>query len=354
MKRSIHFVLLFSLLWVVPSHAGEDDYEKGLRAFRNNDFRGAVAFLERAVTERPDPAAYYMLGYSHYELRNYEAARRNFDEAYLIDPEFSTDKIPAKGSPVPQSGLDLIDKVLERSGAKRQIGLYAGIVSSSLPALPGGGGDGALKRRLTEVITDAYRFEKIYPTVREVFRRRFHQANILSVLAWLDSPTGKKMTASEVEANTPEAMRRAAAFDGQFEKMSEARKRLLERMERALRVTDLHVEVVALSLREVLAGMQGTLREGDRMSDDQIAVVVEGVRSMPRDQLLRNALVSVACMYRDLPDGDLEEGIRFYESSAGRWFNETSIKAITAAVGKASREIGERLGSNMDALRLAI
>jgi len=37
--------------------------------------------------------------------------------------------------------------------------------------------------------------------------------------------------------------------------------------------------------------------------------------------------------------------VRFYRSPEGRWFNDTSIEAISSAIGKASREVGEKMGS---------
>ena len=83
------------------------------------------------------------------------------------------------------------------------------------------------------------------------------------------------------------------------------------------------------------------------MSSGEIEAIVEKIRNMPRDQLRNNVMVSLACTYRDLTDEELESAIQFYEAPAGRWFYDTSIKAITSAIGKASREIGEKLGKSL-------
>ena len=58
-------------------------------------------------------------------------------------------------------------------------------------------------------------------------------------------------------------------------------------------------------------------------------------------------MVSLACMYGDLTDEELASAIQFYEAPAGKWFNDTSIRALTSAIGKASREIGEKLGKSI-------
>ena len=45
------------------------------------------------MDKNPDPTAYYLIGYSMYELGKFSEADEYFSDAYLIDPEFSPEKV---------------------------------------------------------------------------------------------------------------------------------------------------------------------------------------------------------------------------------------------------------------------
>jgi len=49
----------------------------------------AIKIMEDYVEEHPDPKVLYFIGYSYYELKNMKMARKYFEEAYLIDPDFT-------------------------------------------------------------------------------------------------------------------------------------------------------------------------------------------------------------------------------------------------------------------------
>jgi hypothetical protein len=116
----------------------------------------------------------------------------------------------------------------------------------------------------------------------------------------------------------------------------------------------MNIEVVSLSLLEILMAMQSQVDGKNRMSPREIEAIVGNVRDMPRDQLKSNVMVSLACAYRDLTDEELESAIKFYEAPAGKWYTDTSIRALTFAIGKTSREIGEKLGKSLMAKDIPI
>ena len=354
MKTLIKLFLLLSLLFVsAEAGAAGESYEKALRLFKGRDYKNAVVYLEKYIAQRPDPAVYYMLGYVCYELREFHKAREYFNAAFMIDPDFTLNKI-FEHSALWAEESKLIDEALEISGAKEQINYYADVVGSGLPQLQGNLGEQKIKEELLRLIRESYRSDKIYPSVVQVFHSRFHKEHIISVLSWLKAPVGQKMTKFEIYANSPEGIKRARAFAGEYQKIGEDRKKLLIRFEKALRTTDMNIEVVSVSMFEMLMAMQSQVDGKNRMSPGEIDAIVGNVRDMPRDQLESNVMVSLAFVYRDLTDEELEAAIKFYEAPAGKWFTETSIKALTSAIGKASREIGEKLGRSLMAKDIPI
>ena len=347
------FVLLLLLLLSAEAGAAGESYEKALRLFKGRDYKNAVVYLERYVAQRPDPAAYYMLGYACYKLREFHKAREYFNAAFLIDPDFTHHKLFEHSAPRGEE-LKLIHEVLEMSGAKEQINYYADVVGSGLPQLQGNLGEQKTKEKLLRLIRESYMFDKIYPSVVQVFHARFNKEHLLSVLSWLKAPTGQKMTKLEIEANSPEGIKRIRGFAEEYQNIGEDRKKLLMRFEKAIKATDMNIEVVSVSVLEMLMAMQSQVSGRNRMSSGQIDAIVDNIRNMPKDQLMSNVMASIACMYRDLTDEELASAIQFYEAPAGKWYIDTSIKAITSAIGKASREIGVKIGKSLMAKDIPI
>ena len=91
---SIFVVALMMLLICSGVFADNGDYNKGVKYYKSADYKNAIAYLEKYVKTQPGPAAYYMLGYAYYELKNFKKSRMYFDEAYLIAPDFTSKKIP--------------------------------------------------------------------------------------------------------------------------------------------------------------------------------------------------------------------------------------------------------------------
>ncbi|NOX21253.1 MAG: tetratricopeptide repeat protein [Nitrospirae bacterium] len=70
-----------------------DLYKKALTYYVKGDYTRASEVFKEYVSEKPDAAAYYMLGYSLYKIGRHDEARKYFKQAYLIDPGFSPSKI---------------------------------------------------------------------------------------------------------------------------------------------------------------------------------------------------------------------------------------------------------------------
>jgi len=343
-KKSIILFCGILLLTLGTAYAYDETYEKAVKHFKGGEYKRAIPHLETYALQKPDPAVYYMLGYSYYQLKNFDRSKYYFDQAYLLDPDFTSDKVPAHAG-ISNDEQGLIHEALELSGAKIQMEKYADNLSKTLPQLRSGMSDKKQKDDILVYLRDSYRLNKIYPPVVDTFRARFNKMYMLSAIRWLKSPLGKKSTSLEVAANMPEMVHAAPAFRDEYERMQEDRKQRIRDMEKALRATELNIDIASVSLFEMLKGMQARMQDSGKMNSEQIDLLVRNVRGVAREQITRDVLVSLAFTYRSLSDEELDEMIRFYRSAEGRWFNDTSIEAISFAIGKASREVGEKMGS---------
>ena len=86
-------LLLFT---VTASFANGELYEKALQAYRKKNFTAASGLLKDYLAEKPDPKAYYLLGYAAYKLKQHKESAEYFKQAYLIDPDFNPDVVKAE------------------------------------------------------------------------------------------------------------------------------------------------------------------------------------------------------------------------------------------------------------------
>jgi tetratricopeptide (TPR) repeat protein len=92
-KGVIVIIAFFSLLGIAGAALADSEYDAALKAYAERDYRDAAVHFRAYVEEKPDSAAYYLLGYSLYELGKYEEATECFKQAYLIDPTFSPERV---------------------------------------------------------------------------------------------------------------------------------------------------------------------------------------------------------------------------------------------------------------------
>jgi tetratricopeptide (TPR) repeat protein len=334
-------------------HAYDETYEKAASYFKDRQYRNAIPYLEKYVSRTPDPAGYYMLGYSFYQLRDYERSRTYFDEAYLIDPDFSLDKVPAHAG-LSDEEERLIHEALALSGTRQQMAYYVDIVVGSVPDVQGVMSKEKTKQDLHAIIRDSFGQGRLYPSLISSFSAQFNRTHMRAVIQWLKSPLGRKMATLEVRTTPAEKVPQSVAFDDMYEKLPERRQQIIKDMEKTFCMTDQNINVVSLSLYEMLKGMQSQLAERSSMSSSEIDAFVGNIRSTPREHVTRYILNSLAYRYRDFTDEEIRAVMQFSATPAGRWFHETSSDAIRGAIGKASRETGEKIGRTLVLKRLAV
>ncbi len=90
-KRTGILVLGIIAVFLMVSFAvaQESPYDKGIHAYLKKDFRTSVKYLKEYIEKKPDPYAYYLLGYASYEIKKYPDSRKYFKEAYFLDPTIS-------------------------------------------------------------------------------------------------------------------------------------------------------------------------------------------------------------------------------------------------------------------------
>jgi tetratricopeptide (TPR) repeat protein len=96
MKKAALIMILFALFAAVAGAAipnDDKDFRAGLKSYNSRNYEAAVKYFKEYINKKPDPTAYYLTGYALYKLGKFSEADEYFRDAYLIDPEYSLEKV---------------------------------------------------------------------------------------------------------------------------------------------------------------------------------------------------------------------------------------------------------------------
>jgi len=90
-------------------------YVKALEQYEKGHYDKAIDLLKDFVSRRPEPSAYYLIGYALYKLKRFDEADDYFKQTYLIDPVFSPSTLEyfQKQSPEELEALEAFAKPSE-------------------------------------------------------------------------------------------------------------------------------------------------------------------------------------------------------------------------------------------------
>jgi tetratricopeptide (TPR) repeat protein len=94
MKKGFFIIIMILLLQGIAGSAFADtEYDAALKEYYSGHYKDAVIRLKAYVEKKPDAVAYYLIGYSLYKLHRFPESAEYFKQAYLIDPNFSPEKL---------------------------------------------------------------------------------------------------------------------------------------------------------------------------------------------------------------------------------------------------------------------
>jgi len=94
--------LILVLMSFSFSMADETSLQNAFSLYNRGKMEAAIEIIQDHVKEFPDPKALYFLGYAYYKIKKMNLAMKYFNEAYLIDPDFSPQvfkEVKIKGAP---------------------------------------------------------------------------------------------------------------------------------------------------------------------------------------------------------------------------------------------------------------
>ena len=199
---------------------------------------------------------------------------------------------------------------------------YATLVDQVFASIELGGQriPGKTKRIVRQTFLDALDAEGMQEEVRHRLGQELPEQVAKPTVDWLRTDLGRRITALENEASSPESALQQAAFamQLQIEPPSPERMQLTRRLEEATGSSDHAVEgweTVAVALGIAMtAGMANARVDGKDILRERLAKLRPDMKMLLLQASLRHMLFT----YRTLTDEELKRYVEFLESATGR------------------------------------
>jgi len=91
MKKVVFIITVFLVLGLTDILFAETntEYDSAVQFYNAGKYKEAINLLKIYVAKRPEPSAYYRIGYALYKLKQFNEANKYFEMTYLIAPTFS-------------------------------------------------------------------------------------------------------------------------------------------------------------------------------------------------------------------------------------------------------------------------
>lgn len=238
------------------------------------------------------------------------------------------------------SFADDIDELMQRSGINQQMEQIEADISPSLQEADGELPNDVMQK-LERVMLKEFAADTLKQSIRQQLQTRLSSADIKTVLKWLNSPLGKKVTALQM-ANTS---------DASVDEMHESIDELLADSERFTLMRELNkVSGTSDAMLAMTLAMQEAMFHGlkagaahSELDDTMIQQMMVVAKQQLQTQMELMAVSSLLYTYQDLSVSEVQQYIDFANSAAGKNYHQAFIQALSDAMSKAGAEVGKAL-----------
>lgn len=255
----------------------------------------------------------------------------------------------ASGIAAADGPRDLAEQIMDRSGFSQQLEEIPGLLAQQLAAMeqdestPDG-----VKALVSTMLLDAFQTKRLRQHTVTIFLEQDATTERLTqVLGFLDSELGRRLTALEVAAGTPEAQPAIRDYAAGLAENPPAESRviLIANLERITLASPLATEMMAAMVEAMFRGLSAARPEEEALTEEQIMGVSDQVRQRLAPRMLQISLITMHYTYLELSDAELEQALKFYSSDVGQWY----VQAMAASFLGALSDSMERAATDIHA-----
>ena len=209
--------------------------------------------------------------------------------------------------------------------------------------------DDATFEQLVRAMERAFSADRLRQFIAAEMAKGLSVEDEKTVIAWLDSDVGRRMTALEeardaAKGNPEERMREVNAY---FEIAPKERRDMGIRMVAALDAGESGVDQVVALMTAMVYGMSLADPRFDESAVGKIKAALEAQRPRAAKMFEQLAVLLHTHTYRDVPMAELTRYVEFIESPAGRRYHEATRAALKNAIARASIDLGRYFGESL-------
>jgi hypothetical protein len=239
----------------------------------------------------------------------------------------------------------LVQTLMQKSGLSEQIKHIPGVIRDGVIESNREAGGDLSDSEMAELLTrvaEAFDAKVLLDTVERHMQENLSKAEIMTILKWVDSPLGRKISRMEAESSTPEAYLEIRRLSERPLKKS-GRVALLSKLDEAVKATEVGLSIsINLQVAFILA-VTAELPEDQRPSYDRIMAEINRDRPRMRQAMERETIAGFLYAYRQLTDDEIGKYIAFAESEAGRKYNAVTSEGLNSALMQAGLALGNKM-----------
>lgn len=268
----------------------------------------------------------------------------------LKNKGYTIEQIPAHAEVSAIPTEDLVHALYIRSGMEEQM--------RQLPLVIQGGFDQARKKddriqqmprdiyvKIKGLLADAFAAEHLNAIVLRQMEAQLRQDEMEKILAWLDSPFGKRCSDFFTASVTPQASAERQEFMTRIQASPPpfARQELIERLAAATKTKDVTLEIAVNTQLVLTAVISTTFPSAEQWPFSKTLDETEKNRLLLEPRIDQQITPLLLFMYRSLSDAELEQYIAFAKSGIGAQYYRSMFNGIKLALMDASIRFGAAL-----------
>lgn len=264
-------------------------------------------------------------------------------DTFMVEPPPPPPPPPVAAAKPPAAKVEispdkLVDELITVSGLRKQIDRIPDQVIQGARQSSAKSKDQAVIAEVEKIMTEALKPERFQKRVRDALTKDFDRKRVEGLIKTLNTPLMKKMAELEGKDVKPEEL---AAFAKGLAKTPIAKERLqlLQDYDATSKSSEFATELVMGTTRAMVAGAVGgdaaKLAQFDREFGKQKGKLGDAVRDA--------TLLTLAYMYRDVPDTELAEYTKFYTTDDAKWFVGQAMNALLEEFRAGAQQSGERI-----------
>jgi len=195
----------------------------------------------------------------------------------------------------------------------------------------------------------AFSPEKMRNEIRLTLERKLASGDYSAILAFYRSPVGKRMTALEAAAQSPDAALQMQAKAGELvERLKNQPEwaEMLKALDSSVGLTESAINIAFNMGRATALGMAAADERTASLGDETIQAIdnaLEKARPAMTAQMKQGMILVLAYTYRDASVAELRDYVKFYSTPAGKQLNRAVVEGMNTAFTQAGSDFGHAL-----------